>query len=664
MIKRPFSKIFLSLWAISAHAQVENGLHLDWMDQNISPRENFFLYANGMWQKNNPIPSHYASWGSFSVLIEKIETLMHQLVLDASKDQHAKRGSLIQKVGDFYESGMDKMGIQRAGLNPLKPILNQIRALNKWDDFPQVVASLHLLGVHVLFDFGAMQDFKNSQKMIAGMAQDGLSLPDRDYYLSEGESFKEARQAFLVYVKTLLMLSGEREHVASESAETILKIETALAQASKTQAELRDPEKTYHLMSLSDLHQLTPHFSWPTYLRSLDLSRVSEINVETPDFMRYVDKMLLQFPVEAWRAYFQFHVLSTFSDDLTPDFEKASFKMLQTLKGVKTLPPRWKRVLREESNSLGFAMGELYVKRYAKESVKREVSDMTENIYKVFQDELKTLYWMSPKTREAALKKLLLMKKRIGYPKTWWDYSSLDIVKGPYVLNVMRGNTYLVRRNLQKIGHPIDENEWYMTPQMVNAYYDTSMNHITIPMGILASPFYDENASVAVNYGGIGAVIGHEMTHGFDDQGAKFDAYGNLKNWWTSEDLKQFQDATACVSKQFSSYQVSGLSLRGPLVVGEATADLGGLKLAYLAFKQSKAYQKAQTISGFTPDQQFFIGFAHIWANNTRPEQSKLWAITDPHPPAMYRVNGSLINMDAFRRAFNIKSEAGHCQVW
>lgn len=663
---RRLSKLLLSLLSISAYASSEQGLHLDWMNRDVSPQENFFLYANGAWQKNNPIPSHYASWGSFSELMEQIESLMHRLVLEASQDKHAKPGSLTQKVGDFYRSGMDEKTIRREGLNPLRPVLDKIESLNSLTDVPQIVASLHLIGVHVLFDFGAMQDFKDSQKMIAGVVQDGLTLPDRDYYLKEGESFEAARKAFLIYAKTLFELAGESAKTASEHAQMILELETVLAQASKPQAELRDPEAIYHVMSVESLDRMTPHFSWSSYLKALDLSHVSSINVETPGFIEVVDHMLSKFPIETWRVYLKWHVLSTFSDSLPPAFEEASFKMLQVLRGVKTQLPRWKRVLREESNSLGFAMGELYVKKYAKASVKRKVSEMTDNIYQVFEGELKTLSWMSPKTRQAALEKLRLMKKRIGYPNTWWDYSSFHVEKGPYVLNVMRGNTYLARRNLQKIGRPVDENEWYMTPQMVNAYYDPSMNHITIPMGILASPFYDEHAPAAVNYGGIGAVIGHEITHGFDDQGAKFDGYGNLKNWWTDKDLKAFQAATACVSKQFSGYQVSGLSLRGPLVVGEATADLGGLKLAYLAFHASKAYATAEKVAGFTPDQQFFLGFAHIWANNTRPEQAKLWVITDPHPPAMYRVNGSLANLEAFKQAFGIveKQKGEICEVW
>ncbi len=662
---RTFSKLFLTLMSLSAYAAKDTGLHLDWMNKEVSPQENFFVYANGSWQKNNPIPAHYASWGSFSVLVEQIEVLMHNLVENAAEDKDAKPGSLTQKVGDFYRSGMDEKMIRQAGLTPLQPIFEKIQTFSSIEDLPKIIASLHLLGVHVLFDFGAMQDFKDSQKMIAGIVQDGLTLPDRDYYLKEGQNFESIRQAFLVYMNTIFVLVGETPENAMQHAKVILEIETLIAKASKSQAELRDPDAIYHVMSLKQLHQMTPHFSWSSYWQALDLSTVSSMNVETPQFMEVIDNMLVKFPLDAWRVYLKWHVLSTFADDLPAPFEEASFKMFQALKGLKAQPPRWKRVLREESNSLGFAMGELYIKKYAKESVKRQVIEMTENIYKVFQEELKTLYWMSPETRKAALQKLLLMKKRIGYPNTWWDYSSFHVEKGPYVLNVMRGNTYLARRNLQKIGRPVDENEWYMTPQMVNAYYDTSMNNITIPMGILASPFYDENAPLAVNYGGIGAVIGHEITHGFDDQGAKFDGYGNLKNWWTANDLKAFQEATACVSKQFSSYEVAGLPVRGPLVVGEATADLGGLKLAYLAFHASKEYKKAKKVAGFTPDQQFFLGFAHIWANNTRPEQAKLWIITDPHPPAMYRVNGSLVNLKAFQQAFGMTTEENKiCEIW
>lgn len=650
---------------VSADATKE-GLHLDWMNPAISPQENFFLYANGQWQKDNPVPAHYASWGAFSALMEKIEDLMHQLVIKAAEDKQAKSGSLTQKVGDFYKSGMDEAAIQEAGLKPLFPILEKINTLNSFDTLPQLVAELHLLGVGVFFNFGAMQDFKDSQKMIAGVFQGGLTLPDRDFYLNEGEHFEFIRKAFLTYSETILTLAGETPDEAIMHAKQILELETLIAKASKPQSELRNPDAVYHPLSLKSLEQMTPHFSWFAYLNALDLKGVSSINVETPSFITTEDQLWTRFPLETWRVYLKWHVLATFANELPTPFEEASFKMAQVLRGVKTQPPRWKRVLRQESNSLGFAMGELYIQHYAKESVKKQVIEMTENIYNVFQEELGKLHWMSKQTRKAAQAKLQLMKKRIGYPATWWDYSSLDVVKGPYVLNVMRGNVYLSKRDLKKIGQPVDEEEWYMTPQMVNAYYNPSMNHITIPMGILASPFYDEDAPLAVNYGGIGAVIGHEITHGFDDQGARFDGHGNLNNWWTEQDFARFQKATACISDQFSKYKVSELSLKGPLVVGEATADLGGLKLAYLAFHASKEFPAAKVVAGLTPDQQFFLGFAHIWANNTRPEQARLWVITDPHPPAMFRVNGSLANLEAFKKAFGIVSSGKEktCEVW
>lgn len=662
---RVISPVLMFYGAVASTHASNEGLHLDWMNPAISPQENFFLYANGQWQKDNPIPPHYASWGAFSLLMDQIEDLMHQLVINASQE-NAPSHSLAQKVGDFYLSGMDEAAIEKAGLTPLKPILDKINAFERIEELPRLVAELQLLGVDVFFNFGAMQDFKDSQKMIAGVFQGGLSLPDRDYYLQKGEKFDAVRQAFLTYMSTIFSLSGETAEEASAHAKRVLEIETQIAQASKPQSELRNPEAVYHLLSLKELSQMTPHFSWSAYFKALELKDISHVNIETPSFMTAEDQLWKTVAIEDWRLYLKWHLLASFANELPASFEDATFKMSQVLRGVKTQLPRWKRVLRQEENSLGFAIGELYIQHYAKESSRRQVMEMTENIYNVFQNELKNLHWMSQETRKAALAKLQLMKKRIGYPKTWWDYSSLDIVKSPYVVNVMRANIYLSKRDLHKIGRPVDPEEWYMAPQVVNAYYDPSMNHITIPMGILASPFYDENAPLAVNYGGIGAVIGHEITHGFDDQGAKFDGRGNLNNWWTKEDFEEFQRATACISDQFSTYKVSDLSVNGPLVVGEATADLGGLKIAYLAFHASKEYREAKTIEGLTPDQQFFLGFAHIWANNTRPEQARLWAITDPHPPAMYRVNGSLANLEAFKKAFGITSSSkeNRCEVW
>lgn len=660
--------VLLMACCSSGYAETKGDpLHLDWRDTTASPQENFFAYANGTWQKQNPIPSHYASWSSFSQLMEKIENTSHQMLINASADPQQKPGSLIQKVGDFYYSGMDIEEINRLGSKPIEPILARIDAIRHLAQLEKEIAYLHLIGVHALFDFGNMQDFKDSQEMIAASIQDGLTLPDRDYYLKEDEKFTQVRSAFLTYITNVFQLIGEPLKDAKAHALVVMQIETHLASASKPQEELRDPRAIYHMMDIDALNKMTPHFSWTRYLQALGLSHVKRMNVATPDFIRALDKQLGEISLSDWKVYLRWQVLSAFADDLSEPFEREAFKMAQVLRGVKTLPPRWKRVLRTENSILGFAIGKLYVEKYASPDAKAQVLEIMQNIDDVLEQELGHLSWMTPKTRQAAIKKLALIEKRVGYPTTWWDYSTLVIHRNSYVLNIIHGNEFLARRNFNKIGKPIDRTEWAMTPQTVNAYYDPSMNNINIPMGILSAPFFDAKAPAAVNYGAIGSVIGHEITHAFDDQGAKFDGYGNLKNWWTAEDLKKFQSATDCIAKQFSNYTMAGLSLKGSLVVGEATADLGGLTLAYLAFHASKEYKNAPVVNGLTPDQQFFLGFAHVWANNIRPEQAHLYVMTDPHPPAQYRVNGTLRNMPAFKKAFTVPDSLmskKQCVIW
>jgi putative endopeptidase len=660
--------VLVSIYSGLGFSIPSDGLHLDWRDLSVSPQQNFFGYANGTWQKKNPIPSHYPSWSSFSMLWDETQKQMHQILQQAAQDTQVKPGSLMQKVGDFYFSGMNEDSINQLGAKPLQDEFTRIDSIVNPADLQAEIAHLHLIGVDALFDFGSMQDFKDSQQMIGAVMQDGLSLPDRDYYLKEEPRFQKIRNEFVQYMVDMLQLLGDTPALARAQAKTILSIETTLARASKSQTELRDPEAIYHMMDVSQLDEMTPYFSWSDYLKTIDLSDVKRLNLATPDFFRVMNEQLHTVSLKDWKVYLRWHVLRTFAPYLSDPFVQLHFRMVQVLTGTKTLTPRWRRVVNAENNVLGFAIGKIYMEKYASPKAIPEVMDIMHHIHSVLRDDLRTRRWMSPATQKAALKKLALMEERLGSPKKSWDYSSLIVDRGPYVLNVMRANEFLVRRNYNKMGKPIDREEWEMTPQTVNAYYNPSMNNITIPMGILQPPFFDPAAPAAVNYGGIGSVIGHEITHGFDDQGAKFDGYGNLKNWWTPTDLKKFQAATDCIVQQFSQYKVDGdLNVRGPLVVGEATADLGGLTLAYRAFHASRAYKHAPTLHGFTPDQQFFLGYAHVWANNIRPEQARLLVITDPHPPAMCRVNGTLANMPEFQAAFHVPSTQRikkRCVIW
>lgn len=658
-----------------AHAETpvlteETFLNLDWLNKNIEAKEDFFSFANGNWQKQNPIPEEYASWGSFNILQNRILDRLHALLIAASEDKNATPGSIEQKVGDFYYSGMDEKEINRLGKTPLDEEFKRIKAISNNQQLEDEIAHLQLLGLGAPFNFGSMQDFKNSEDMIAAAFQGGLSLPDRDYYLNTDKKFAEIREAHQQHIENMFILLGDDKAKASLAAKTVMHIETELAKASLSQVEQRDPNAIYHMMNLNELEKISPHFSWQKYLNNLQLKDVKQLNLAMPNFFKRLNELLVEIPLQDWQTYLSWQLIDSYASYLSSDFVDEDFKMTAKLSGAKKLQPRWKRVVSTENGALGFAVGKLYVEKYFPPEAKQQVLNMIADIRKTFKKELENVSWMTEQTRQNALKKLARMKERVGYPDKWRDYSSLKVDRGPYVLNVMRANEFLSRRELNKIGKPIDKSEWAMTPQTVNAYYDPSMNNLNIPAGILQSPFFEAKAPAAVNFGSIGFVIGHEMTHGFDDQGAKFDANGNLNNWWTETDLKRFKAATNCIIEQFSKYKVNGdLPVQGKLVVGEATADLGGLTLAYKAFLNSDYYKKAKTIQGFTPEQQFFLGTAHVWAANIRPEQARNLVTTDPHPPMIYRVNGTLANMPEFKKAFNISEKSPMvneklCVIW
>ncbi|KTC83891.1 M13 family metallopeptidase [Legionella cincinnatiensis] len=661
-----------SIFAASTEPQkstAEEALHMNWLNTNISPSQDFYSYANGNWQKNNPIPPDYSSWGSFNIISEKVQNIIHQMLINAAKDTKAKPGSIEQKVGDFYYSGMDEESINQLGIKPLQPEFDRINNLKNLTNLQNEIAHLHQIGVDVFFDFGSMQDFKNSSEMIGALVQGGLSLPDRDYYLKDNAKFKQIRDAYVNHVAKMFELLGDAPDKAVIEANTVMKLETQMAKVSMSQVEQRDPHAIYHIMDLTQLAQLTPNFSWPAYFRAMGQDNLKSVNMAMPVFFKDMSKQLNTISLEDWKTYLRWHLIDSFASYLSKPFVDQNFKMVSVLTGAEKILPRWKRVVGTENAALGFAIGKMYVDHYFSPEDKKQALDILKNIRTVLREDINTLSWMTPATRKAALKKLDLMEERVGYPSKWWDYSKLEVNRGPYVLNVIRANEFLTNRDLNKIGKPIDRTEWAMTPQTINAYYDPSMNNLNIPAGILQSPFFSPNAPAAVNYGAIGFVMGHEMTHGFDDQGAQFDGYGNLKNWWTPSDLAKFQAATQCIVNQYSNYVVDDLHVQGKLVVGEATADLGGIILAYRAFQHSKEYKNAPTIAGMTPDQQFFLATAHVWAMNIRPQQLRNQITTDPHPPAQYRVNGSLANIPQFQKAFHLSNDSpmvnkNRCVIW
>ncbi len=655
-----FIIIFLLIVSIAQAAAVpgESSLHLDWLDKSINPQKNFFQYANGGWQKNHPIPAAYSSWDNFAILQKQNLAFIHQLLLDAT--HHSHPDSIEQKLGDFYQTGMDVNAIDAAGIKPLQQELQRIDQIQNQHDLQTAIAHLHMIGVGALFDFGQMQDFKNNQKVIGVAAQGGLSLPDRDYYLKSEKKFQAMRQAYLRYIEQVFQLVGDSQIQSRREAKVILRIETALAQVSLPRTAMRDPHAVYHPMNLTELQKITPDFSWQHYFSDIGHPELKTINLATPAFFVAMNAQLKTVTLADWKTYLRWHLIDSFAPYLSTPFVKENFVMKQVLTGVTEQLPRWQRVTNTVSQALGFAIGKLYVEQKFPPSSKKVVSLMVANIHAALKNDLQQrAQWMNTGTRQAALDKLDKMEARVGYPDKWWDYSLLQIKRDSYALNVMRASEFLTKRELNKIGKPVDKEEWDMTPQTINAYYDPSMNRLNLPAGILQPPFFDPNAPLAINYGAIGFVIGHEMTHGFDDQGAQFDGTGNLKNWWSENDLKKFQAKTQKIASQFSHYTVkSGAHVQGKLVMGEATADLGGLILAYQALHATANFKQMQNIAGFTPDQQFFLSAAHAWASNIRPEEAERRLVVDPHPPAMYRVNGTFANMPQFKWAFGMLKES------
>lgn len=662
--------ILISTNLLADSVPAEENLHLNWLDKNIKYGQNFYEFANGNWIKQNSIPAAYSSWGTFQILRQQNQELIHSLVEAAAKNPHNKLGSNEQKVGDFFYSGMDEATINKMGTTPLQPEFNRINNIKNRTDLQKTISHLQMIGVDALFGFGQMQDFKNSNEVIGIAAQGGLGLPDRDYYLKEDAKFQKIRQVYLQHVAKMFELLGDSTDKAAAEAKTVMNLETSMAKASMSLVDQRNPSAIYHPTTLAQLNQITPNFSWTQFFTDINHPEIKQINLAMPEFFKNMNNQLQNVSIADWQTYLRWHLIDAFAPYLSAPFVDENFKMSSALSGAKELLSRWQLVLIAEDSALGFAIGKLFVEKHFPPSSKKAVLDILHNIRHQLRNDLQTLSWMTPQTRAAAIKKLDMMGERVGYPDKWRDYSSLQIDRGPYVLNIIRANEFLNKRELNKIGKPVDKTEWDMTPQTVNAYYDASMNNINIPAGILRSPFFDPKASAAMNYGAIGFVIGHEMTHGFDDTGAQFDGYGNLKNWWTSEDLKKFRAATMCIADQFSQYTVDGsLHLQGKLVVGEATADLGGLILSNRAFRASKEYQQGQTIAGFTPEQQFFLGAAHIWAKNTRPEEERQLVFLDPHPPAIYRVNGTFANMPQFQQAFKIGDNGPmvhvpRCVIW
>ena len=649
-------------------------LDLTSLDRTTDPCVDFYKFTCGGWQKNNPIPADQANWSVYSKLaIENQQFLWGILQEDAvAKD----RTPVQQKVGDYFAACMNTPAIDALGLKPLQPTLASIDALQTRPQLEQAIANLHhdLPGSY-FFGSGTDQDADDSASVIARVGAGGLGLPDRDYYLKTDSKSVELRAQYVTYMQKLLALAGDSPAQAKTASADILRIETALAKASLTRVDRRDPHKTYHPMTVLELAQLAPAIDWPRYFAlqtgSRTASAITKLNVAQPEFVRAVQSELQKEPVEALRAYLRFHLLTVAAPWLSSPFAQAHFDFYsKTLRGVPTMPPRWKTCTQAVDGRLGEALGQEFVRRTFSPEMKAKTQVMTEQVETAMRGEIQGLAWMSPATKQEALRKLAIIRNKIGYPDRWRDYSSLSVKHDDYFGDELRAEAFEYTRDWNKLGKPVDRDEWDMTPPTVNAYFNDKMNDINFPAGVLQPPLYDIKEDDAPNYGNTGATIGHELTHAFDDEGRQFDDKGNLRNWWTPADAKGFEQRIDCVRDQYAGYLVvDDIHINSRLTSGEDVADLGGTLLAYIAWKKQIAGESLKPIDGFTPDQRFFIGMGQWACENERPENLRVSAATDPHSPGYARINGVVSNMLEFRSAFGCKTgqpmvHAPACKVW
>ena len=625
------------------------------MDLNVKPGDNFYLYANGNWIKSNPVPASKTRWGTFDMLrytsSERLKTIAEEAAANPSKN------SIAQRVGDFYASAMDSVAIDQLGFNPIKPLLENVKAISNKEQILDEIATLRSQAVSaLLFGFFIGQDDKDVNTYIPELSQGGTILPDRDYYLKNDSRSKAVRSAYLSYITDMFTMTGDDIAEATAKAQSILALESGLAKIQMSRVEMRDPKKTYNKYAVSDFTNLTPGFDWKSLLAKMKVNHADSLLVNNPDFFKGADALFTAVPLKAWKAYLQWHIINSAAPHLSSAFVKRSFEFNKVITGQKEISPRWITMTGLLDGNLGELVGQLYVEKYFNDAAKERMMALVNNVEETFADRIKRLTWMSDSTKQQASVKLHAIVKKIGFPDKWETYPGVVINRNDFYGNLLSIYAFKYNKMVNRMGNPVDRSEWRMTPPTVNAYYSSNNNEIAFPAGILQFPFFDFNADDAINYGGAAAVIGHELTHGFDDQGRQYDAQGNLRDWWTNTDADQFKSLAQKVVEQYNAFTVNdSVHVNGKLTLGENIADLGGLNIAYEAFKKTDEGKSNKKIDGFTPDQRFFLNWAQVWRYNILPEYAGQLILTDPHSPGMYRCNAPISNMDSWYHAFDIK---------
>lgn len=652
----------------ASNAAHEPALDVTSMDRSVDPCADFFQYSCGGWIKRNPIPPDQSSWDTYSKMQDENVARLRG-ILETASAPDAKRSAAEQKIGDYYASCVDEKAIDAKGMEPLKPALERIAQIDSKAQLADAAAVM--VYDNVLFHFGSTQDFRDANQEIAEADQGGLGLPDRDYYVKEDAKSVELRKQYVAHVEKMFELMGDPAETAKTESETVMRIETALAKGSQTRVERREPKNLDHKMTAAEFEKMAPDFQWTAYFAKVGMPSLGSLNVASPNFFKTLNAELEKESLADWKVYLRWHLVHADAAFLSSAFVNENFAFYgKTLRGQEVLKPRWKRCTESVDDDLGEALGQVYVEKYFSPEAKQEAVKMVKEIEDAMQQDINTLPWMSAATKEQALVKLHAMANKIGYPDKWRDYSKLEIVRGDELGNVERARVFEFNRQLAKIGKPVDRGEWEMTPPTVNAYYDPQMNDINFPAGVLQPPAFDPDSDAAPNYGDTGGTIGHELTHGFDDEGRQFDAHGNLRDWWTEEDGKEFVKRASCISNQYSNYVIiDDIKINGKLTLGEDVADLGGLILAYRAWQEDTKGQKLEPIDGLTPEERFFVGYGQSWCGQTRDATKRLRATVDPHSPEKYRTNGVVSNMPEFQEAFHCAAKSpmvneNRCRVW